>query len=60
MNRNEELQYGVLDTIDTPRSRWSRGKTHKTTFNAGWLIPFYVNLDIIPGTTIKNKTKLET
>lgn len=57
MHRNEQA-YGVLDTIDRPRSHWQRNFTHKTSFNAGWLIPFYVNMDIIPGTTIKNKTSL--
>lgn len=58
MDRNSESPYGVLDTIELPRSTWRRGFNHKTSFNAGYLIPFYVNLDIIPGTTIKNKTSI--
>lgn len=57
MARNEQA-YEVLDTIETPRSHWYREFTHKTSFNAGKLIPFYVDVDIIPGTTIKNKTSL--
>ncbi|QCS36099.1 major capsid protein [Capybara microvirus Cap1_SP_124] len=57
MSRNE-LAYEVLDTIDTPRSTWQRNFTHKTSFNAGKLIPFYIDTDIIPGTTIKNKTSI--
>lgn len=58
MDRNTEQAYGVLDTIETPRSVWERNFTHKTTFNAGWLVPFYINMDIIPGTTIKNTTSM--
>lgn len=58
MDRNTENRYGELDTIETPRSKWHREFTHKTSFNAGYLIPFYVNCDIIPGTTIKNKTSM--
>lgn len=58
MDRNTETAYAELDTIETPRSMWQRSKTHKTSFNAGYLIPFYVNMDIIPGTTIKNKTSM--
>lgn len=58
MDRNTETAYAELDTIEIPRSMWQRSKTHKTSFNAGYLIPFYVNMDIIPGTTIKNKTSM--
>lgn len=57
MARNEQA-YEVLDTIETPRSHWYREFTHKTSFNAGKLVPFYVDVDIIPGTTIKNKTSI--
>lgn len=57
MSRNQEA-YEVIDTIETPRSTWDREFTHKTSFNNGYLIPFYVDTDIIPGTTIKNTTSL--
>lgn len=57
-NRNEENVYGEIDTIETPRSHWERRFNHKTSMNAGYLIPFYINLDIIPGTTIKNQTSM--
>lgn len=57
MSRNEEA-YAVVDTIDVPRSHWNRNWTHKTAFNAGKLVPFYVDGDIIPGTTIKNRTSV--
>lgn len=58
MDRNTEQAYGVVDTIETPRSSWTRNFNHKTSFNAGILVPFYVNMDIIPGTTIKNTTSI--
>ena len=57
MGRNQEA-YEVIDTIETPRSTWNRDFTHKTSFNAGYLVPFYVDTDIIPGTTIKNETSI--
>lgn len=57
MGRNQEA-YEVIDTIETPRSTWNREFTHKTSLNAGYLVPFYVDTDIIPGTTIKNETSI--
>lgn len=58
MDRNAEQAYGVLDTIESPRSTWHRNFNHKTSFNNGLLIPFYFNMDILPGTTIKNRTSI--
>lgn len=58
MDRNTNSPYGEIDTIEVPRSTWTRSHTHKTTFNAGLLVPFYINNDIIPGTTIKNTTSV--
>lgn len=58
MDRNTEQAYGVLDTIESPRSTWRRKFNHKTSFNAGLLVPFYFNMDVIPGTTIKNTTSI--
>lgn len=58
MNRNEENKYGIVDEINKPRSTWTRNFTHKTSFNAGKLVPFLIDMDIIPGTTIKNKTSV--
>ena len=49
------MAYSEVDTIDIPRSHWTCRHTHKTTFNAGKLVPIYFNEDIIPGTTIKLK-----
>lgn len=57
MNLNT-MAYSEVDTIETPRSHWTTYHTHKTTFNAGKLVPIYFNEDIIPGTTIKMKMSM--
>lgn len=58
MDRNTEQFYKYTDQIDRPRSVWTDRFTHKSTCNAGVLVPFYINMDINPGTTIKNKTSI--
>lgn len=55
MNRNTNA-YSTVDSVEIPRSHWTRKHTHITTFNAGKLVPIYFNEDIIPGTTIKMKS----
>lgn len=57
MNLNQ-MAYSEVDTIETPRSSWTCRHTHKTTFNAGKLVPIYFNEDIIPGSTIKMKMSM--
>lgn len=58
MDRNTELKFGAVDAIDFARSTWKRNFTHKTTLNAGVLVPFLLDMDIIPGMTIKNTTSV--
>ncbi|QCS36161.1 major capsid protein [Capybara microvirus Cap1_SP_143] len=41
--------------IDISRSTFDRDMSHKTTFNAGRLIPFYVD-EVLPGDTFKVST----
>lgn len=53
MNRETESHFSNLPTISIKRSSFKRPSTHKTTFNAGDLIPIYVDSDILPGDTIK-------
>ena len=55
MDRNTNA-YSTVDSVEIPRSHWTRKHTHITTFNAGKLVPIYFNEDIIPGTTIKMKS----
>ena len=56
MDRNSTNFFGQESTIDIQRSSWTTQHNHKTTFNAGDLIPFFVDTDILPAMTIKNKT----
>lgn len=55
MKLNNEYRFGVAPRVETPRSRFLMHKNVRTTFNAGLLIPIYVNSDIYPGDTYKMK-----
>lgn len=55
-NRNQTNFFAEESTINIQRSKWTRTHNHKTTFNTGQIIPFYVDADVMPGETIKNKT----
>lgn len=58
MNRNTTNFFAEEATIDIQRSMWTTNHNHKTSFNNGELIPFFVDTDIIPGMTIKNTTAI--
>lgn len=52
MNRNVNSHFAYNPTsVDVPRSKWKRPHRHKTTFNAGELIPIY-HSEILPGDTV--------
>lgn len=55
MNRNTQAHFAQVPTIDISRSKFDRSFTHKTTFNAGDLIPFFCT-DVLPGDTMKMNT----
>lgn len=55
MNRNVESRFSQVPRIDIPRSIFNRSSTHKTSFNAGDLIPLYVD-EILPGDSVKMRT----
>ena len=42
-------------SLDISRSRFERGQSHKTTFNVGDLIPFYID-EVLPGDTMSIDT----
>jgi hypothetical protein len=44
----------MIPKADIPRSRFKAQKTHKTTFDAGYLIPIYVD-EVLPGDTFNLK-----
>ena len=56
MNRNSQAHFSTTPTVGIGRSKFDRSFTHKTTFNAGDLIPFYVDCTITPGDTVKMNT----
>lgn len=57
MSRNANSRFAVNPTnIDIQRSRFNRPHDVKTTFNAGQLIPFYVDADVLPGDTYQVDT----
>lgn len=55
MKLNNEYNFGMAPRVGTPRSRFLMHKNIRTTFNAGKLIPIYVNSDIYPGDTYSMK-----
>ena len=58
MNRNSQTHFATTPTVNISRSKFDRSFTHKTTFNAGDLIPFYVDSNILPGDTVKMNTAM--
>lgn len=52
MNRETELHFGNIPTLDISRCKLKKKHDHKTTFNTGDIIPIYVD-DILPGTSVK-------
>lgn len=50
MNRNSESRFAEIPHANISRSRFDRNSDHKTTFNAGKLIPIYVD-EVLPGDT---------
>lgn len=53
MNRETESHFSNLPTLDIRRSAFKRPTDHKTSFNAGDIIPIYVDSDILPGDTVE-------
>ena len=53
MHRNQSVSahsFAMVPRADIPRSRFNVQTSHKTTFNAGKLIPIYVD-EVLPGDT---------
>lgn len=47
-----QSNYGRLPSVNMPRSKFNRSHSVKTTFDAGFLIPFMVD-EILPGDTVQ-------
>lgn len=56
-NPNANHAFNVVPRADIPRSSFRRSHNVKTTFNAGFLIPFFID-EAVPGDTIKLKATL--
>ncbi|AXL14535.1 major capsid protein [Microviridae sp.] len=57
MHRNRSVnthQFAMIPRADIPRSKFDAQKTHKTTFDSGYLIPVYVD-EVLPGDTFNLK-----
>lgn len=49
-SRNQEAYFSELPKVDIKRSIFNRPFSHKTSFNVGQVIPFYID-EVIPGDT---------
>lgn len=57
MHRNRSVdthRFAMIPRADIPRSRFSIQHTHKTTFDAGYLVPVYVD-EVLPGDSFNLK-----
>lgn len=50
MSRNAQSMFSQLPDVNISRSTFDRNMSHKTTFNAGRLVPFYID-EVLPGDT---------
>lgn len=55
MNRNVESHFSQIPNADIQRSIFDRSSAHKTSFNVGELIPFYLD-EILPGDSVNIST----
>lgn len=55
MNRNNEQHFNQIPEMKASRTRFNRDQTILTTFDAGKLIPFYVD-EVLPGDTFNVDT----
>ena len=57
MHKNQSVdphRFAMIPQADIPRAAFDRQFTHKTTFDAGYLIPVYVD-EVLPGDTFNLK-----
>ena len=57
MHRNKSVdphQFAMIPQAEIPRASFDRQFTHKTTFDAGYLVPVYVD-EVLPGDTFNLK-----
>lgn len=54
MKSSSQHSFAVAPSVDIPRSSFKRNMTYKTTMNAGYLTPIYLD-EVLPGDTFKFK-----
>lgn len=55
MNRNTESHFSIVPHVDISRSRFDRSASLKTSFNAGDVVPFFLD-EVLPGDTFSVDT----
>lgn len=55
MNRNTESHFSLAPHVDISRSRFDRSASLKTSFNAGDIVPFFLD-EVLPGDTFSVDT----
>ncbi len=55
MNRNTESHFSLVPHVDISRSRFDRSASLKTSFNAGDVVPFFLD-EVLPGDTFSIDT----
>lgn len=55
MNRNTESHFSLIPHVDISRSRFDRSSSLKTSFNAGDIVPFFLE-EVLPGDTFSVDT----
>lgn len=58
MGRNTEFRFGQIPRVNISRSVFKMKKNVKGSLNVGYIVPFYVNQDILPGDTFKVKQSI--
>jgi len=51
----QQHNFAVVPSVKTTRTAFKRDSAYHTTFDAGWLIPFYVD-EVLPGDSIALRT----
>ena len=57
VNRSTQHLFSQIPSTQIPRSVFDRSHGYKTTFNSGYLVPFYVD-EVLPGDSFKLKATL--
>ena len=52
MSRGSSFSFARVPSVGIPRSTFNRNHGYKTTFDAGYLVPVYVD-EVLPGDTFK-------